>query len=114
MWRLISYDTCVVDSSDCFFLSLIGLKASHDSMKLTIISEDNVLEQEVNADMEIQDVLALVAAEVSKRSWSRSCCVAAAWGLLTVRLSCRKSRFYSPTILEIRCLKGTRPCKAMA
>jgi len=35
-------------------------------MKLTIIGEENVFEQEVNSDMEVQDVLALIAAEVSQ------------------------------------------------
>jgi len=34
-------------------------------MKLTIIGEENVYEQEVSQSMDVQDVIALIAAEVS-------------------------------------------------
>lgn len=81
-------------------------------MKLTIIGEDNVLEQEVNSDMEVQDVLALIAAEVSQRNADMS--VLPLDKKLITRPSCPKNRSCSQTTQETRFLKGIRHCKATA
>ena len=47
-------------------------------MRLIIIAEENVYEHEVDPSMEVQDVLALLEAEVSLPSthvWSRMLCI---------------------------------------
>jgi hypothetical protein len=74
-------------------------------MKLTIIGEENVYEQEVSQSMDVQDVIALIAAEVSCPPSLHL------FAQLTIRRTFLRIRSSSPPTRASRCrmLTGVSP-----